>query len=219
MTDDDFAKVDAYIEERLLGADPVLAAVLKANADGGLPAIDVSPAQGRLLTVYARMTNAKRILEIGTLGGYSTICMARGLPADGHIDTCEFSPKHAEVARANFVRAGVADKIAVHVGPALDTLPKLLGGAPYDLVFIDADKENNANYLGWALKLTRPGSVIICDNVVREGRVLEAASSNGAIIGTRALYDAIAREPRLTATAIQTAGAKGWDGFAIAVVD
>ena len=176
----------------------------------------MSPAQGRLLQILARMAGARRILEIGTLGGYSTIWLARALPADGRLVTLEATPKHAEVARANIARAGLADRVELIVGPALETLPRLDG--PFDLVFIDADKESNADYLGHALRLSRPGTVIVCDNVVRDGRVADAASTQPAILGTRRFFDRLGSEPRLTATAVQTVGAKGWDGFAIALV-
>lgn len=214
----DWAKVDGYLEERLLGDDPVLAATLAANAAAGLPAIDVSPLQGRLLEILARMVGAARILEIGTLGGYSTIWLARALPPGGRLVTLEAEPRHAEVARGNLARAGLAATVEVHVGPALASLPGLEGGPPFDLVFIDADKGNNPAYLDWALRLTRPGSVILCDNVVRGGRVADPAQAARDVTGTRQFFDMLAAEPRLTATAVQTVGAKGWDGFAIAVV-
>ena len=215
MDQESWTAVDAYIEDRLAGDGPQDA--LAANAAAGLMAIDVSPAQGKWLHLLVRMTGARCLLEIGTLGGYSTIWMARGLPEGGRIVTVEVDPRTAEVARANFERAGVADRIDLRVGAALDVLPRLEG--PFDLVFIDADKVNNGRYAEWALRLARPGTVIVCDNVVREGRVLDGFSDEPAIIGTRALFDFLGREPRLTATAIQTVGRKGWDGFTIAVVD
>ena len=215
MDQESWTAVDAYIEHRLAGDGPQDA--LAANAAAGLMAIDVSPAQGKWLHLLVRMTGARRLLEIGTLGGYSTIWMARGLPEGGRIVTVEVDPRTAEVARANFERAGVADRVDLRVGAALDVLPQLDG--PFDLVFIDADKVNNGRYAEWALRLARPGTVIVCDNVVREGRVLDGSSDEPAIIGTRALFDFLGREPRLTATAIQTVGRKGWDGFTIAVVD
>ena len=215
MDEESWTAVDAYIEDRLAGDGPQDA--LAANAAAGLMAIDVSPAQGKWLHLLVRMTGARRLLEIGTLGGYSTIWMARGLPEGGRIVTVEVDPRTAEVARANFERAGVADRVDLRVGAALDVLPLLDG--PFDLVFIDADKANNGRYAEWALRLARPGTVIVCDNVVREGRVLDGSSDEPAIIGTRALFDFLGREPRLTATAIQTVGRKGWDGFTIAVVD
>ena len=213
---DDWTRVDDYVAGLLLPADPALDAALAANAAAGLPAIDVSPLQGQLLTVLATIAGARRILEIGTLGGYSTICLARALPADGALVSLEASPHHAEVARRNIAAAGLADRVAVIVGRALESLPTLEG--PFDLVFIDADKGTNADYLGWALRLSRPGTVVVCDNVVRDGRITDATATEPDVTGTRRLFEALAAEPRLTATAIQTVGAKGWDGFAIAVV-
>ncbi|MBQ1499446.1 MAG: O-methyltransferase [Sphingomonas sp.] len=216
----DWIAVDGYIAGKLIGADPALDATLAANAAGGLPAIDVSAAQGRMLELFARMSGARRILEVGTLGGYSTICLARALPGDGQLVTLELEPHHAEVARANLARAGLDARCDVRVGPAAETLAAMIaaGEGPFDLVFIDADKPGNRAYLDAALRLTRPGSVILVDNVVRGGRVLEADSADPSVLGTRALFDAVAAEPRLDATAIQTVGDKGWDGFLIAVV-
>jgi predicted O-methyltransferase YrrM len=213
--------VDAYIADKLIAPNETLDDVLAANAAGGLPAIDVSPTQGKLLHLIARMTGARRVLEIGTLGGYSTIWLARALPAGGEVVTLEAVPAHAEVARANFVRAGVADRIELRLGQALDSLAALAdeGAAPFDLVFIDADKPNNPNYLTWALKLSRPGTVIIGDNVVREGEVLDASSRDNSVQGIRRFFDMLAEEPRLSATAIQTVGMKGWDGLSFAIVD
>jgi predicted O-methyltransferase YrrM len=215
-----WSAVDAYLAEKLLGEDPALEAALAANHAGGLPAIDVSPTQGKFLHLLARAMGARRILEVGTLGGYSTIWLARAVPEDGRVVTLELDPHHAEVARANLDRAGVGGKAEVRVGPALDTLAALAGegGAPFDLVFIDADKQNNANYVAAALGLSRPGTVIIVDNVVREGRVVDAASPDAAIQGTRRLFDMLAAEPRLDATALQTVGVKGWDGLVMAMV-
>ena len=209
--------VDDYIGERLLGADAALTAALQANAAGGLPDIDVSAAQGRMLHLFARMIGARCILEVGTLGGYSTIELARALPADGRLVTLELEPRHAKVARANIARAGLGDRVEVLVGPAAETLKTLVG--PFDLVFIDADKPSNAVYLADALRLSRPGTTIIVDNVIREGGVLDADSDDDRVQGTRALFDAVNAEPRLTATAIQTVGAKKWDGFVLAVVN
>jgi predicted O-methyltransferase YrrM len=208
--------VDHYIGAHLLGGDPVLAAVLTANAAAGLPGIDVSPAQGRMLELMARMMGAERILEIGTLGGYSTICLARALPEDGRLVTLEIDPHHVEVAKHNLDMAGVADKVDVIPGRAADILAQLEG--PFDFVFIDADKPSNALYLREALRLSRPGAAILIDNVVREGAVLDA-DGDEASAGTRALFEAVAAEPRLAATAIQTVGAKKWDGFLLALVD
>jgi predicted O-methyltransferase YrrM len=209
--------VDAYIADRLLGPAPALAAALAANAAAGLPDIDVSPAQGRMLHLFVRMTGARRVLEVGTLGGYSAIEIARALPVDGRLVTCEIDPQHAAIARENLAHAGLAPKVAVLVGPAVETLPTLDG--PFDLVFIDADKPSNVLYLREALRLSRPGTTIIVDNVIREGGVLDAASADERVQGTRALFDALHAEPRLTATAIQTVGAKKWDGFVLAVVN
>ncbi len=214
MSEKAWADIDAYIEDRLLAdADPIFARVLKANAAGGLPSIDVSPAQGKLLNLLVTISGARRVLEIGTLGGYSTIWMARALPPGGQLVTLEFSPKHADVARANFAAAGLSGVIELKVGAALESLPHLAG--PFDLVFIDADKPNNPGYLDWALKLSRPGTVIILDNVVREGRVVDAGSSDGSVKGSRAAFDLLNSDPRIDATALQTVGLKGWDGFVL----
>jgi predicted O-methyltransferase YrrM len=214
--DDDWKRMDAYIADRLVPADPALDAALAANAAARLPAIDVSPTEGKLLQIFARMVGARRILEIGTLGGYSTIWLARALPPGGRLVTLEYDPRHAAVARANLARAGLAEVVEVVVGRALDSLPGVAG--PFDMVFIDADKRSNPDYLGWALKLARPGTVIVCDNVVRDGRVADPASTDPDMVGIRRFYDMLAAEPRLAATAIQTVGARGWDGFAIAIV-
>lgn len=214
----DWSDVDAYLAGKLLPADPALDAALAANEAAGLPEIDVSPCQGKLLHILARMIGARRILEIGTLGGYSTIWLARALPPDGRLVTLEHAAAHAGVARANIARAGLSDRVEIRVDAALVSLPGLASLAPFDFVFIDADKENNAAYLDWALRLTRPGSVIVCDNVVRAGRVADDAHSDPGVLGTRRFFDRLATEPRLTATAIQTVGAKGWDGFSIALV-
>lgn len=211
--------VDQYITDRLLPPDPVLDGVLRANAAAGLPAIDVAPNQGKLLHIFARMVNARRVLEIGTLGGYSTIWLARALSAGGVVVTLESEPRHAEVARSNLKTAGLLDAVDLRVGPALETLPQLPADQPFDLIFIDADKPNNPFYLEWALKLSRPGTVIIGDNVVRGGAVVDSASADPSIQGVRRFYDLISNEPRLTATAVQTVGFKGWDGFSIAIVN
>nr|WP_295111365.1 O-methyltransferase [uncultured Caulobacter sp.] len=213
---DKWGRVDGYFADLLAPEDAALKAALAANAYAGLPAHDVSAAQGKMLALFIRMTGARRVLEIGTLGGYSTIWMARALPEGGRIDTIEFSPLHADVARANLAAAGVADRVALHQGAALDVLPGLEG--PFDLIFIDADKPNNPNYLAWALKLSRPGTTIIGDNVVRGGAVADPDSQDPNVVGVRAFLDAIAQDPRLDATAIQTVGEKGWDGFSLAVV-
>lgn len=212
--------VDDYIGTKLLRPAPALEAALAANHEHGLPAIDVSPAQGKLLYLLARMNGAKRILEIGTLGGYSTIWLARALPADGKVMTLELDPRHAKVARANIERAGLTRLVDIRVGPALESLAALEEEAagPFDLVFIDADKPNNRNYLAWAMKLSRPGTVIVCDNVIRDGAVVEENSGDPNIDGARAAFDFIGGNARLEGTAIQTVGVKGYDGFVIAVV-
>ena len=216
----EWAAVDDYIADRLLGEDRHLADALAANAAAGLPAIDVSPAQGKFLYLLAKAETARRILEVGTLGGYSTIWLVRALPADGKLITLEIDPHHAEVARANLERAGLGSKVDVRVGPALETLAALAKEKEpaFDFVFIDADKQNNANYVQAAIGLARSGALIVIDNVVREGRVLDARSEDSAIQGTRRLFDMLAEESRLDATAIQTVGLKKWDGFVIAVV-
>ena len=216
MDDQVWTSVDAYWTGRLLAPDPVLDAALEANAMGGLPAIDVSPPQGKLLHLLARSIGARRILEIGTLGGYSTIWLARALPADGELVTCEVDPHHAEVARANLARAGLDTVVDVRVGPAVETLAGLEG--PFDLTFIDADKSSNTEYFREALRLSRPGSVIIVDNVVRGGRVIDADSAHPDVVGTRRLADALTAEPGVDATVIQTVGGKEYDGFLYAVV-
>lgn len=215
-----WAAVDDYIEERLLAADPVLERVLKANAAAGLPTIDVSPAQGKLLNLLVRMSGARRVLEIGTLGGYSTLWMARALPADGRIVTLESSPHHAATAEANIEAAGFASQVDIRVGAAAETLPMLAreGAGPFDFVFIDADKPSNPIYLDWAVRLARPGSVIVLDNVVRNGAVADAGSTDANVLGSRAGFDFFREHPRLNATALQTVGAKGYDGFAVAIV-
>ena len=214
--DERWAAVDRYIGDHLLGDAATLKAALAANAAGGLPDIDVSPAQGRMLHLLARMAGARRILEVGTLGGYSTIELARALPDNGELVTLEIDSHHADVARANVAAAGLQDRVAVITGPALDSLATLDG--PFDFVFIDADKENNAAYVDHAIRLSRPGTTIAVDNVIREGGILDAASEDPRVQGTRALFEMVAADPRLTATAVQTVGVKKWDGFLLAVV-
>ncbi|MFC5994448.1 O-methyltransferase [Pseudonocardia hispaniensis] len=211
-----WSAVDDYIHELLVGPDPALDAALEANSRAGLPAIDVSPAQGKLLHLLVRAIGAHSVLEIGTLGGYSTIWLARALPTDGRLVTLERSPVHATVARENIERAGLGELVEIREGPALETLPQLSG--PFDFVFVDADKPSNPEYLQWALRLSRPGSVIVVDNVIRGGRVLEADSDDAAVQGTRRFTEMLAAEPRVSATQIQTVGSKGHDGFALAVV-
>jgi predicted O-methyltransferase YrrM len=213
---DRWAAVDHYLAEALVAPDPALDAALEANAAAGLPAHDVSPTHGKLLNLLARAAGARRILEIGTLGGYSTIWLARALPAGGRLVTLEVDPAYAEVASANIARAGLADVVEVLVGPALETLPRLAG--PFDLVFIDADKRSNAEYLVRTLELTRPGSMVVADNVIRDGAVIDADSDDPSVRGIRRFNEMLATEPRLSATAIQTVGAKGYDGFALALV-
>ncbi|HMO75067.1 MAG TPA: O-methyltransferase [Sphingopyxis sp.] len=210
--------VDDYIAGRLLGDDDALAAALANNEAKGLPPIDVSPAQGKMLFLFARIAGAKRILEVGTLGGYSTIWLARALPSDGRLVTLELEPHHAAVARENLERAGVSDKVDIRVGAAADSLATMADGVPFDFVFIDADKQGNALYVAEAIRLGRSGTAIVVDNVVREGGVLEADSDDERIVGTRALFDMLAANPHLNATAVQTVGTKGWDGFVLARV-
>ncbi len=213
-------EVDSYFAKTLIGSDPALDEALAANARAGLPPIDVSAPQGKLIHLLVRMMGARKALKIGALGGYSTIWLARALPDDGRLITLELSPKNADVARRNLARAGLADKVEIRTGAALETLPKLEaeGLGPFDFVFIDADKTNNAAYLEWALRLSRPGAAIMVDNVVREGEVIDASSRSTDVVGVRGMFDLMARETRLSATAIQTVGAKGWDGFALAIV-
>ncbi len=220
MSDDIRTRVDAYIEDRLLPEDADLSAVLDANHVAGLPAIDVSPAFGKLLSLLARTSGARRVLEIGTLGGYSTAWFARALPVDGMVVSIELNPRHAEVARANLARLGCAERVEIRCGSALDILECMIAedGPRFDLVFIDADKVNNARYLERALRLVHVGSLIVVDNVVRAGAVADASAEDPNVLGTRALFDAVAAHPQLEATAIQTVGRKGYDGFLIARV-
>ncbi|MGW6602466.1 O-methyltransferase [Streptomyces sp. NPDC055036] len=220
MSQEQWNAVDRYFTDQLAPADEALSAALAASDAAGLPAIAVAPNQGKLLQLLARLQGARTVLEIGTLGGYSTIWLARALPEDGKLISLEYDPRHAEVARANLAHAGL-DKIAeVRTGPALETLPVLAAedAGPFDLVFIDADKANNPHYVEWALKLTRPGSVIIVDNVVRNGAVADPDSTDASVQGTRRAIELMAEHPRLSATAVQTVGSKGYDGFALAHV-
>jgi predicted O-methyltransferase YrrM len=220
MSESTWRAVDDYFNGELIPADPVLDAATRLSASEGLPDIAVAPNQGRLLNLIARIHGARRILEVGTLGGYSTIWLARALPADGLLISLELDPHHAEVARTNLKSAGLSDKVQVRVGRAADSLAALAEERPepFDLFFIDADKQSNADYLGWALRMSRPGSVIVVDNVVRGGAVVDAASTEPSVQGTRRLIDAVAAEPRLDATAIQTVGVKGYDGLLFALV-
>lgn len=221
MSHDQWSAVDKYIANRLIAPVEAQAETLRNNKSAGLPAIDVSPPQGKLLNLLARSVRAKKILEIGTLGGYSTIWLARALEPGGRLVTLEFDPKHAEVARQNIAREELSNVVDLRVGPALENLPKLEQeeAGPFDFSFIDADKQNNANYFTWALRMSRPGSLIIVDNVIREGAVIDDSNIDPGVNGTRDLFDAIAIEPRVSATAVQTVGSKGWDGFAIAIVN
>jgi predicted O-methyltransferase YrrM len=220
MTSQLWSAVDDYICDLLVPPDPALDAALADSAAAGLPAITVTPNQGMLLALLVQLRSARTVLEVGTLGGYSTIWLARAMGPEGRLITLEVDPRHADVARRNIARAGLSDVVDVRLGAALDTLPQLAaeGEGPFDLAFIDADKPNNAEYFQWALRLSRPGSVIVVDNVVRDGAVLDAASTDPAVRGTRRLYEVMGAEPRVGATAIQTVGGKGYDGFAIAFV-
>lgn len=216
MSEATWRAVDDYYGGLLLDPDTALDAALEANAAAGLPAIDVSPAQGKMLHLLARAVGARRILEIGTLGGYSTIWLARAVQPEGVVVTCEIDPHHARVAAENVARAGLADTVDVRVGPALETLAGLTG--PFDLTFVDADKPSNAEYFAHALRLSRPGGVIVVDNVVRNGRVLDPSGGAADVAGTRRFAEVLAAEERVDATVIQTVGGKGYDGFALAVV-
>lgn len=216
MSQDAWTAVDAYVCGALLPTDPALEAALSHSDAAGLPAINVAPNQGRLLHLLAKIQGARRILEIGTLGGYSTIWLARALPPGGRLVTLEQDPGHAEVARANLARAALADCTEILVGRALDRLPQLEG--PFDFIFIDADKPSNPDYFAWALRLARPGSVIVVDNVVRAGAVIDP-DGDVAVQGVRRMNAVIAAERRVSATAVQTVGSKGWDGFCLIRVD
>jgi predicted O-methyltransferase YrrM len=220
MNQERWTAVDRYITDLLVPSDDALDAVLAASAAAGVPPYNVSPSQGKLLWLLARIQGARRILEIGTLAGYSAIWLARALPEGGRLLTLEADPKLVDVARANIARAGLAGVVEVSLGHALDTLPLLAaqGGDPFDLTFIDADKQNNPGYLNWAIALSRRGSVIVVDNVVRDGAVLDATSADPVIQGVRRMNELIAGDRRVTATAIQTVGSKGYDGFAIILV-
>ncbi|MGN5635041.1 O-methyltransferase [Streptomyces sp. AC154] len=220
MTQARWAEVDDYFNALLLGPDEALDAAVEASEKAGLPAIQVAANQGKLLNLLARLQGARTVLEIGTLGGYSTIWLARALPEGGSVVTLEADPECAEVARRNIERAGLAEVVEVRVGPALDTLPLLAdqGYGPFDVVFIDADKPSNPDYLAWSLKLTRPGSLIVADNVVRDGEVADAGSEDPKVLGVRRFTELVAAEPTLTATALQTVGTKGYDGLLMALV-
>jgi predicted O-methyltransferase YrrM len=215
-----WTNVDRYFGEKLAPSDPALDAAIAANRKADLPAIDVTPLQGKFLELLVRISGAHRVLEIGTLGGYSTLWLARALPTDGQIISLELEPPHAEIARANLRNAGVSDRVDIRVGPAAKSLEALVasGAPPFDFIFIDADKSGYPEYLGWSLKLSRPGTLIVADNVVRDGKVIEPDNPDPSIQGVRRFTDLIAAEPRLSATVLQTVAEKGYDGFAIAVV-
>jgi predicted O-methyltransferase YrrM len=217
---DQWSAVDSYIADLFLAPDPALEAALASSATAGLPAISVSPTQGKLLHVLARVQGARRILEIGTLGGYSTIWLARALPADGRLISLEIDPRHAEVAQTNLDRAGLSSAVEIRLGPALDTLPKLVteGRGPFDLIFIDADKPGYADYLKWSLRLARKGTLIIADNVVRKGAVADPESTDENVQGIWKFNEALAAEKRVTTTVMQTVGSKGYDGLALILV-
>jgi predicted O-methyltransferase YrrM len=220
MSEELWTAVDGYINSQLVPSDPALEGALEACDAAGLPSISVTPSQGKLLNLLARMQGAKHILEIGTLGGYSTIWLARALPANGRLVTLEADPRHAQVASKNIARAGLAHLVELREGRALDTLPELAaeGLESFDLIFIDADKRNNPHYFEWALKLSHKGSLIIVDNVVREGAVIEGDSTDEDVQGTRRFFEMLGQEQHVISTAIQTVGSKGYDGFAIALV-
>lgn len=225
MTDDEsdaarWARVDDYLVATLVGADEMLDAAREAGREAGLPPIEVAPNQGKLLALLAAMTGARRVLELGTLAGYSALWFARAVGPEGHVTTLEIDPAHAAVARTNLARAGIGHRVDVVVGPASESLRTLVaaGTEPYDLVFVDADKPNNARYVEAAVALSRPGTVIVVDNVVRGGAVADPADDSPAVVGSREVLALLGSHPRLDATALQTVGSKGWDGFALAVV-
>ncbi len=220
MNQDQWTAVDRYLEGSIATQDSALEAALKASEAAELPAIQVTPAQGKLLHLLARSVCARNILEIGTLGAYSTIWLARALPAGGRLITLEANPKHAEVSRANIARAGLSEIVELRLGKAIDSLPRLAaeGRSPFDFIFIDADKPSNPEYWAWALKLARHGSLIVIDNVIRKGAVADPASTDPQVVGTRKMFELISAEPRVSATVIQTVGSKGYDGFALAIV-
>jgi len=217
-TPDTWRRVDTYLTELLVGHDPTLDRAVEDQNEAGLPAIEVAPVNGKLLHLIARMSGARRVLEIGTLGAYSTIWLARGIPEGGRVITIEAEPHNAEIARANLDRAGVGDKVEIRLGRAADVLPTLDDGDPFDLVFIDADKESNTIYLDWAARLGRPGTVVMVDNAVRGGEVANPATENPQIIGVQRGLEMLGRDPRFDATALQTLDAKGYDGIALALV-
>jgi predicted O-methyltransferase YrrM len=221
MNQEQWTAVDRYISDTVVHSDSALDAALEASTKAELPAIAVTANQGKLLHILARLVGARNVLEIGTLGGYSTIWLARALPKGGRVITLEVNPKHADVARANVNRAGLASTVEIRLGAALETLPKLAGDklGSFDLIFIDADKANIPEYFTWSLKLSRPGGLIVVDNVVRKGAVIDADSDDPDVQGVRRLNNMLTKEERVTATTIQTVGSKGYDGFTIALVN
>jgi predicted O-methyltransferase YrrM len=221
MNQEQWTAVDRYINETVVPSDPALDAAVEASATAELPAIAVTPNQGKLLHILARLVRAHRILEIGTLGGYSTIWLARALPGDGRVITLEVNPKHAEVARANIARAQLSGAVEIRLGKAIDVLRQIAdeGLGPFDLFFIDADKASIPDYFTWSLKLSRPGSLLVIDNVIRKGAVLDSCSEDADVQGVRQLNEMLAKESRITATTIQTVGSKGYDGFTLALVN
>ncbi len=220
MTQDGWTEVDQYFSLSLLGSDSILESALEASADAGLPLIAVSPNQGKLLQMLAQILDASSILELGTLGGYSTICLARGMRAGGRLITLEVDPAHAAVAKSNLARAGLGDVVDVRLGSALETLPRLEaeGRGPFDMIFVDADKANIPTYFEWAVKMSRSGTLIIVDNVVRDGKVVDADSTDASVQGVRRFVEMLAARKDMSGTAIQTVGTKGYDGFAIILV-
>jgi predicted O-methyltransferase YrrM len=220
MAQEQWTAVDSYIEKLFIAPDFALEAALESSKAAGLPTINVSPAEGKLLHLLARVQGARKILELGTLGGYSTIWLARALPTEGRLISLEIDPKRAEIARANIARAELANTVEIRVGPAADSLQKLVseGRGPFDLIFIDADKQGYAGYLQWSLKLSRPGTLIVADNVVRKGAVADRASADENVQGIRKFNEALAAEKRVTTTEIQTVGCKGYDGLALILV-
>ena len=220
MAQEQWTAVDSYIEKLFIAPDFALEAALESSKAAGLPTINVSPAEGKLLHMLARIQGARKILELGTLGGYSTIWLARALPPEGRLISLEIDPKRAEIARANIARAELANAVEIRVGPAADSLHKLLieGRGPFDLIFIDADKQGYAEYLQWSLKLSRPGTLIVADNVVRKGAVTDPGSADENVQGIRKFNEALTAEKRVTTTVIQTVGCKGYDGLALILV-
>ncbi|GAA1758977.1 O-methyltransferase [Agromyces humatus] len=219
-TPENWRRVDQYLATTLIDDDPSLTAAVSDATAAGLPAIEVTPLSGKLLHLLARMSGARRVLEVGTLGGYSTIWLARGIPNDGRVVTLELEPRHADIARANLERAGVSQKVEIIVGRAADSLRRIAerGDEPFDLVFIDADKESNTIYIDWAIRLGRPGTVIVVDNVGRTGEVADPHSTDAMVVGTQRGLELLGADPRVDATALQTVGSKGWDGVAVAIV-